>query len=333
VSLWILLGCPGQTGLPSGPMAASGLHRVRPFVMFGIAALAFFAGSASAQILPWEVNVAEIEAGRIRHLAERLSKQNLLYQFHLGDIAKADLIDTAAQIDRVIATLEKGSPSYSIPAPWTPELREQIERVDAVWGPLRRIAVASPYDYIRVARDFMPAESNRGDPLGIRYFDNLARDLIVASEELIAIYDAECVKTDFEVCATARTSGYAAMIIERAAKQAVFVVVGIDVIRYRAELKQTVEAYHEIRRANNQSEFFAHALDPQRGVSAAAAGALLASLREDWDLMQGEIAMLEAGDEKNFDLDRLLNIQSRLGAKVERLTAALVRYASLTYGS
>jgi hypothetical protein len=306
---------------------------VRPLVVLGIAALALLAGSASAQILPWEVTVAEIEAGRLRHLAERLSKQNLLYQFHLGGVAKADLIDTAAQIDRIIASLEKGSPSYSVPAPWTPAIREQIDRVDGIWGPLRRIAVASPYEYIRVSRDFMPAESSRGDPLGIRYFDNLARDLIAESEKLIAIYDEACVKTGLEVCSTARTSGYAAMIIERAAKEAVFVVTGIDVKRNRAQLERTIEAYHAVRRANNESSFFADALNPERGVSAAAMGELLASLRKDWDAMQVEIAILGAGDEKNFDLDRLLNIEIRLVAKVERLTAALVRYASLTYGS
>ena len=233
----------------------------------GIAVLALLAGSASAQILPWEVTVAEIEAGRIRHLAERLSKQNLLYQFHLGGVAKADLIDTATQIDRIIASLEKGSPSYSVPAPWTPAIRAQISRVDDIWGPLRRIAVASPYDYIRVARDFMQAESNRGDPLGIRYFDNLALDLMADSDKLMALYDAECVKTGLEVCSTARTSGHAAMIIERAAKQAIFVAIGIDAKRNRVQLEQTIDAYHAVRRANDGNPFFAAALDPDRGVA------------------------------------------------------------------
>ena len=57
------------------------------------------------------------------------------------------------------------------------------------------------------------------------------------------------------------------------------------------------------------------------------------SLRQDWDGMQDEFTMLAAGDEANFDLRRLLETQSRLVAKVERLTAALIRYASLTYGS
>jgi hypothetical protein len=291
------------------------------------------AGSGSAQILPWEVTVAEIEAGRLRNLAERLSKQNLLYQYRLGTVRKADLIDTAEMIDRVMASLEKGSPTYSVPAPWTDAIRDQVARVDEVWGRLRRIAVASPYEYLRVSRDFLPAADLRGDPLKVRLFDDLARELIAESQKLQELYHVECVATTLGVCDTARTSGYAAMLIERVAKQAVFIVAGIDVEANRAGLAQTVEAYHAVRRANNESEFMAAALNPERGVSAQAAADLLASLRADWDLLQAELVVLEEGDERNFDLEQLLAIQGRLAAKVERLTAALVRYASLTFGS
>lgn len=88
-----------------------------------------------------------------------------------------------------------------------------------------------------------------------------------------------------------------------------------------------------MRDATDTSEFFAAALDPQRGVSAAAAGQLLASLRSDWDAMQQQFAILAAGDEENFDLEQLLLIQTRMVEKVERLTAALIRYANVTYGS
>ena len=82
-----------------------------------------------------------------------------------------------------------------------------------------------------------------------------------------------------------------------------------------------------------QNPFFAGALDPERSVSARAAGELLVSLRDDWDSMQREFEILGTGDEQNFDLQRMLQTQARLVAKVERLTAALVRYASLTYGT
>jgi hypothetical protein len=296
------------------------------------AALLLGSAPAPAQLLPWEVTVAEIEAGRLRGLAQQLNKENLLYQLHLGDVRKSDLIDTATEIDRVLASLQEGSPSYSIPAPWTPELRERIAKVDTAWGPLRRIAVASPYDFIR-AGDFLPADTRRGDPLLLRYFDSLALQLVAEVEGLLDAYHVECEKAEAEVCPTARTSGYAVMLIERAAKEAVFVVAGIDAERNRKLLEGTIAAYQELRRQNNESPFFAAALDPQRGASAQAGVELLESLRLDWDAMQAQFVILAAGDERNFDLPALLEIQSRMVDKVQRLTAALVRYASMTYGS
>lgn len=319
-------------------MVASAPARFRSRAVVWIAPLVFFAGPAPAQdslspILPWEVNVAEIEAGRLRGLVQRLNKQNLLYQLRLGEVRKDDIVETTRRIDRVIGSLEQGSPSYSIPAPWTPALRERVAAVDLHWGPLRRIAVASPYDTFRLSQQFVPRESRRGDPLLLRYFDDLCITLVAESEKLLDAYHAECVKTEFGVCETARTSGYAAMLIERAAKEAVSIVAGIQSEENRKRLDETIEAYAVLRKANQESPFFADALNPERGPSARAAGELLASLRRDWDDMQVQLTILEAGDVENFDLRKLLTIQSRLVAKVERMTAALVRYASLTYGS
>ncbi len=289
------------------------------------------AAPAPAQVLPWEIAVAEIEAGRIRNLSERLSKQNLLYQIHLGGVRKDAILATAEQIDRIVETLREGSPSYSIPEPWTPALREQLETVERAWDALRRIAVADPYRF--VARDFAPQVNRTADPLLIRYFDDLSSQLIAESETLIDLYHEECTKTDLGVCATARTSGYAAMIIERATKQAVYLVAGIQTRKNRAGLGGTLVAYREIRRVNDESPFFAAALNPERGPSASAAGELLQSLRQDWDALAAEFRILAAGDETNFDLRRMLEIQARLVNKVERLTAALVRYANRTYGT
>jgi hypothetical protein len=316
----------------SGQMAASAPTPFRRAWLV-CAALLLVAGQTPAQILPWEITVAEIESGRLRGLVQRLAKQNLLYQLRLAEVTKEDLVETAARIDRVLFSLEKGSPSYSIPAPWTTALREQVAKVDGLWGPLRRIAVASAYDTFRVSREYVPADDRRGDPLLLRYFDGLALKLIEESEKLLGLYQAECLKTDLGVCDTAQTSGYGAMLIERAAKEAVYVVAGIDAEQNNKRLNATIEAYQALRLENQQSPFFAEALDPDRGLSAQAAGELLMSLRSDWDAMQDQFAILAAGDLANFDLQRMLGIHTTLVEKVERLTAALVRYASLTYGS
>lgn len=287
---------------------------------------------AQAQILPWEIAVAEIEAGRLRGLAERLGKENVLYQLHLGEVRKDDLVETAHDIDRIMASLKDGNPAYSVPAPWTPAIQEQLQKLDDLWGPIRRMAVASPYDYLRVARQFMPAEDRRGDPLVLRYFDSLIADFIAADEKLIALYDAACRDTGLEVCDTAAGTGYASMVIERSVKQAVYVVAGIDVDQNRTALEKSIATYQQIRKDNDASPFMAAALDPERGVSAAAAHELLVNLRRDWDQMQAEFDILSAGDEKNFDMKHLLDVQSELVDKVDRLTGALIRYASVRYG-
>jgi hypothetical protein len=305
--------------------------RRRPSLL--VAALLLVAGSAPAQILPWEVVVAELEAGRLRNLAQRLSKQYVLYQLHLGGVRKSDLAETATEIDRVLELLQEGSPPHSIPAAWTPELRGQIQRLDGHWGPLRRIAIASPYELVRASQEFIPRESRRGDPLLVRYFDNLSLDFVEQSEKLLAIYDAECQKTGLQVCPTANTSGYAAMLMERALKEAVYVIAGIEAEQNRTRLQRSIDDYLKVRSSNDTNDFFAAALDPKRGISARAAGQLLLSLREDWDTMQTQFNILAAGDVENFDLQPLLAIQIRLVEKVERLTAALVRYASQVYGS
>ncbi len=115
--------------------------------------------------------------------------------------------------------------------------------------------------------------------------------------------------------------------------EAVYLVANIDPEQSRRRLQETIEAYRDVQRANNSSPFFKLALDPERGISAKAAGDLLVSLRKDWEIMQAQFKILSAGDEQNFDLRVLLLTQTRMVSKVERLTAALVRYANLTYGS
>ncbi len=314
-------------------MNASATARASSGWVLAALTLLVVASPARSQILPWEITVAEVEAGRLRSLVQRLSKQNLLYQLQLGDTRKLDLVETAIQIDRILESLSRGSPSYSIPAPWTPALREHIDRVDEVWGPLRRVAVASAFDAFRVRRQFVPADIRLGDPQLLRFFERASSDLIASSERLLALYHSECQATGLEVCTMARTAGYSAMLIERATQEAVYLVAGIEVDRNRVRLKATVEAYEKQRSANNESPFMAAALNPERGISAAAAGDLLESLRKDWDMMRREFALLGAGDEQNFDPRNLLRTQTRLVDKVERLTAALLRYASLTYGS
>ncbi len=67
-------------------------------------------------------------------------------------------------------------------------------------------------------------------------------------------------------------------------------------------------------------------------VSAKAASELRASLIRDWDVIQEQLVILSAEDEKSCDPRLLLDKQGWMVNKIERLTAALMRYANLAYG-
>ncbi len=102
---------------------------------------------------------------------------------------------------------------------------------------------------------------------------------------MIDAYNAECTKTGLDVCPVACTSGYAGMVIERATKEAVYVVAGIELKESRKRLAEQIEAYQAFRRANDESPFFAAArAETPRSGSRAAAKKGLSSLarRKAW---------------------------------------------------
>jgi hypothetical protein len=196
-------------------------------------------GSVRGSGRPYEIGGAQLELGRLRELTERLSKQNLLYQLHLAGQRKQDLHDTAAELDRVLELLRKGSTIYSVAAPPNPAIREQIDRVDTAWGPVRRMAVASPYDYLRRAREIMPRQQRLGDPLFLRAFDRMSRALIEQADRLMGLYDEACLKTGYEFCELATTYGLPIMLAERMVKELVFVYAGLDVEKHAGRLCAT----------------------------------------------------------------------------------------------
>jgi len=97
----------------------------------------------AAEASAFEIGISAREAGHLRGLVEKLSKQNVLYRLPLGGTTKQQMQETSAEIDRVIGTLEKGSPAYSVAPPPTEDIRKQLYDVDAEWGGLRRMALAS----------------------------------------------------------------------------------------------------------------------------------------------------------------------------------------------
>lgn len=282
---------------------------------------------------PYEIGGAQQELGRMRALAERLAKQNLLYQLHLANQRKQDLHDTAAEMDRILELLRTGSATYSVAAPPNAEIRKQIDQVDKAWGPVRRVALASPYDYLRRANEFMPRRSRLGDPFFIHSFDRMSQALIAEVDRLMALYKVECLKTGYDLCEGASNHGMPMMLTERVVKELVFVYTDPENKSYIERLRETRNFIETQNLAFSQMPIFLEARDPARGDAGAFVSGLWSSTKEDWGRLRLGVDLAVSGRSDEIDLKRVLKTQARLVETWERLIVALVRFINAKYAA
>lgn len=294
--------------------------------------LLLLADTVPAQVQPFEMGVAGREAGLLRGLAQRLSKQNLLYQLHLAGLRKEDMLQTSGEIDRILELLETGSPAYAIPAPWVPSINSQLRATDAAWGILRPIATASPYDYLRRTRQFMPPEDRRGDPLSIRYFDNLSNDLAGEATKLLASYESECLNTEFPLCRAARSSGLWAMLTQRIVKEAIFVFAGIEIEDSLKQLEADRTQLDQLLLGARELPLIQAAMAPERGKRGAFVAGLVDGIESEWRAFGVELDFILARDERALDVDRLLRIERGIVGQMQRLNTTITRYAIARFG-
>jgi hypothetical protein len=278
---------------------------------------------------PYELGIAQREAGRLRGLVERLSKQNLLYQLRLGEVRKVDMQETTNEIDRLLEILERGSPAYAVARPPSRRVEHQIEVVNGLWSPLRRIALASPYDYLRYSSDLLPKKPRIGDPLLIQAFDSRAQEMVVEAGKLMRLYQKACNDAGGELCELAANSGLFTMLAERVAKELVLVYAGLDVQESIEKLKESRDMFETSLEVLGRSPVLAAAADPSRGPSAEIVATLWTGMREDWKRLRFEVDLAIEDRAEALDVRRMLNLQLRLVEEMERLRAALSRYAAV----
>lgn len=283
----------------------------------------------AAEPSAFEVGISAREAGHLRGLVERLSKENVLYQFHLGGITKQQMQETTAEIDRVIETLEKGSAAYSVAPPVTRAIEEQLRVLDAEWGGVRRMALASPYDYLRFSSDLMPKRSRLGDPLRIRAFDQRSLAVIAEAEKLMRMYQVECDRLEGEFCEAATQSGFFNMRVERIAKHLVLVYAGIEVAPSLEEMKKNRRQLDESLEALGKSSLLTQAMDPSRGKPAAFVSRLWESIQQGWEKLRFEATLALDGHADGLDIQRMLRVERDLVEDLDRVRAALSRYAQV----
>ena len=287
--------------------------------------------SVQAGERPYEIGGAQQELGRIREATERLSKQNLFYQLHLTHQEKQDLHDTSAELERSLELLREGSVAYSVAAPPNQAIRNQIDELDKAWGPVRRMALASPYDYLRRANEFMPRRYRLGDPLFVRSFDRMSQALIAEVDRLIALYQKECLKTDYELCELASSHGSPIMLTERVVKELVFVYTGPGDEGDRDRLRATRDAIDAHHLELVQLPIYQEATDPSRGDAAVFVTGLWSSIDEDWGRLRPEVDLAISGRAEEIDLKEVLKIQARLVETWERMNVVALRFIEAKY--
>ncbi|MCP5043689.1 MAG: hypothetical protein GY944_21890 [bacterium] len=291
-----------------------------------------FALPAWAEWEPYEIGIANREAGRLRFLAERLSKQNLLYQLHLADVRKRDMHTTANEFDRILELLRTGSTFYSIAGPPNEAARAQLDVIEEAWIPVRKLALASPYDYLRRAQQFIPPESPRGDPLIVKSFDKMTRKLIGAIEDLMKHYYDECLKTQYGLCDEARRAGQPTMLTERMMKDIIFIHAGIGSEQSKKSLRESREQFGINWVEFEKSGLYRAATDKARGDNGQFVVDLRKTVERTWSKLEGDIDLVLEGRADEVDLVPVLGLQRTMVHDFERFVAVLGRFAAGMYG-
>jgi len=292
------------------------------------AALLVPARTAGAELMDYEYGAALVQLGRLRMLTERLSKQNVLYQLHLADQHKLDLIETAGGIQETLDLLRSGRPLMAVPRPPSGEIAAQLGRIDAAWQPLQRMARASPFEYLRRSREFIEPRDDRGDPLMILHFDDLARALVAEGDRASELYVATCKAAGWERCDLAAVAGIPSMLAERIVKEAVLVFAGMEVEANRARLEATRKQLDQKLAVTGGSEVLAGATAATRGSPGAYAAGLWKEVAGAWRRLDDELELVVRGHAEEGNLRRAVSLQVLLVDDMQRLAAALEQYAA-----
>jgi hypothetical protein len=282
--------------------------------------------SAGAVLLDFEYGGALAQLGRLRMLVERLSKQNVLYQLHLAGQSKIQIIDTASKIQETLDLLHAGRPLMVVPEPPTAEIRKQLRQIDAAWVPVQRMARASPFEYLRRSREFIDPKDDRGDPLMILYFDDLARQVVVEADRASQLYIKECHREGWERCEFAGVAGIPGMLVERIMKEAVLVFAGLEAEKNLARLAATRKELDAKLELTGSSSVLKGAISPARGKHGETAEVLWKDIAAAWRRLGNELELVARGQAEERNLQQAASVQVLLVADMQRLAVELYQH-------
>lgn len=280
-------------------------------------------GAVPAPVLQrWEHGGAQIELSRVRMLAQRLGKQNALYQLNLAETRKRDAVATAEAIDAALVSLQQGQPARAIPIPPTPAVRSAIEELDASWGPLRRLALASPFDY---KRGVAPTGA---DPLLLGRFDDLVSAFDGRAAEAVDEYVVVCRQVGIPNCEAVAYATTAGLLSERLVKEAALVVAGLAVDQNSARLRKSVDELARAMAFAAAQEPVQSAMSPERGAIGVRVGNLWSDIEGHFERLQRDVEAILAGRAERADFEETVAAQQRFLTDIQRLSLAVRRFAA-----
>jgi len=295
-------------------------------------ALALGAIPASGALLNYEYGGAQGQLGLIRVLAERMSKQNLLYQLDLTERQRLDIAGTVQTVEEAIASLRNGDPLAGIPRPPTDEIRNRIAELEAAFAPLRDSALASPLGYLRRSRQFLPLQNRRDDPLLILYFDRVASNVIDAADAVANLYDAQCRADEYTHCDLVLRQGRAEMLTERMVKQAILVFTGIDPKTTPKHLVEARDGYEAMGLSDSAQELVQRVTAAERGNEGSYTGRLLREINQSWGELRRRVDLVIEGDAAEEDVLEAVRLQELMVSDLQLFTATVTRFARIDEG-
>ncbi len=277
---------------------------------------------AHPTLLDFEYEGAMKHAGRLRMLGQRLSKQNVLYQLHLADQHKLQLMETARQVDADLALLRAGDAAIGVPRPPTAELQKQVEAVEEAWLPLSQLVEASPYEYLRRSRQFMGPRDDRGDPLRILQFDRMAGQFVAEVDRLVELYRVSCHKDEWVNCDELAFFGVPEMLAERLLKEMVMLFAGVNAVS-ADRVKATRDAFDAFLVTVVEIDAVKRATVPERGPTGDHVRAILRELEDSWRRLVREAELVMRGHAEEANLRRALAMQQIVVDDFQRLRVAI----------
>jgi len=276
------------------------------------------AESKQAALFGFEYLYAQVWLGKLRALAQRLNKDNLLHRLRIGEDYEVQrrAVETASRIDEAIRVLGEGDPLTLAPRPPNRAIEGLVEKLEREWTPIRQLALANPFDYLR-RREGRPSGP---DPLHFRYFEREIAAFAGTVDEIARLYTEACERDGYDVC----EGGYGRieMRAEELLSAAVRGFAGMDASE---GLTQRMEAFERAMAAPTGRRD----LDASAGASTAPGSEyaleVLDETRRVWTDLRRELEVLIEGTAEASHLRRAIELQRNLVIGLERLEVAVVR--------